>query len=531
MDIKENIPDSLIKLIKSFRNNKNTSYYNYKSKISFERLYDLILMAAYQLKKTGFKRGDKLIFIASKNPECFPFIYACWLLGLTFCPVDISLPKKRIEKTFENLEADGVIADKEGIYKYKKYHAQNISDVYKRTTIIDDINCSQKIKIEEYENLDFKEDVAYIIFTSGSTGSPKGVQITQNNFTSFLTAFYPRYGGDETYNYLSIGPLFFDMTILDCFVPAMYGGSVYLLNPPYLPDLFLSLLKQYQINCFSAVPSTLDLLLGDVDLVQYKDNFSCLKSILLGAEVPNENFLSKITEIAPSIQIINAYGPTECSVCCFSCDIGSKNITDKNNLIPIGHSFDNVSYRLRSLDDQWLTKGEGILYIGGPQVMKGYINNDAENLTRFLYVDGERFYNTGDVIRVNDDGIAYFKGRLDHEVKINGYRIHLQDIKKNLDPLIKADAIQPIKITIEGKDIIVIVYVCSGATSIEDNLHKIKGSIPKYMQPSLYIRIEKIPYLSNGKVDIRNIQECVYETIDSLNIKKFNSLNPEVLAL
>jgi D-alanine--poly(phosphoribitol) ligase subunit 1 len=362
----------------------------------------------------------------------------------------------------------------------------------------------------------FRDAVAYIIFTSGSTGRPKGVQITQANLVAFLNAFGARYGRGRGYRYLSLGPLFFDMTVLDCFVPLAYGASTYLYNQPYLPGLFASVVERHRINCFSAVPSVLSRLITHESAPRLAPRFGSLKLLLLGAEPFGAPLVKLLLDTVPGLHIINAYGPTEGSVCCFSYELDSTRAAGMEEY-PVGYPFEGVRWQLKTADGAWTTRGTGTLYVGGDQVMRGYASRPAETAARIVTLDGVRYYNTGDVIEIDDRGRAIFRGREDDEVKLSGFRVHLLDVVRNLEEFPQLESPVAMKVTIGGDECLAVAFAAAPDVDVESVPRRLKAELPLYMIPRVWIACVEIPRLPNGKVDRTAVKGMIEQTIAGMD--------------
>lgn len=486
--------ETLGKILEKMSHIEGIALRDINGELTFGQLYERSFQSAILLRSRGVNRSDRVAILAEKSTIIFPYLFGCMLIGATFCPVDDSAAANRISSMLEDIDPKLFIVGNKTrsidliVEKYNTCGVLNIESP-------PDIG---ELTIEAPFDL-YPDEVAYIIFTSGSTGRPKGVQITQRNLAAFLHAFGDRYGKDNNFNYLSLGPLYFDMTILDCFVPLAYGNSVFLYSMPLVPSLFATIVTKYNINCFSAVPSVLNQLLTNVDVDKQRTKLAGIKMVLLGAEHIADFVKVKICEILPFSTIINAYGPTEHSVCCFSHEMRIDEFRECKE-IPIGTPFRDVKCLVKT-ETGWKTEGTGSLFLGGPQLMKGYLKRDSENASRFQTIDGEVYYDTGDVVSYCAGGLSYFKGRDDDEVKINGFRVHLLDITHNLADVLNDIEFSVFKIKLVEKDAIAVVVQSKNETSLRQKASQLKECLPSYMLPKIWAMYDKIPSLSNGKIN------------------------------
>lgn len=497
--------NNLLSMIRRFKGNDNIAYYDFERKMSFSELYLEMTMIKNYLESRGMTQGKKVVSFLDKSFSEYALFYACLLQGVAFCPLDKSLPANRLAMIMSDLQPDMVIAEDSYIGEENAFR-QKLSIPH--GCIVSDGNVSALIDGNTHDEGNAAEvdsdTVAYIIFTSGSTGKPKGVQITHENLNFFLGALYPRYVSEQSENYLSIGPLYFDMTILDSIVPPLYGHSVYLYKPPFIPAIFSGIIEKYQITRLSCVPSVLEILLPQLNEATGFEPLYTLNLILFGAEKPNGQSIKKLLANIPELKVINAYGPTEGTMCCFSSEITLDSLGDD---ISIGKPFDGTKYLLDTRSG-FSTSGEGKLLISGKQVMKGYINQSQVD-DPFIFVDDTQYYCTNDVVKVDDDGVFYFLGRSDDEVKLNGFRVHLQDVAENIKKTLSIGDIFLHKHTDNNKDYLVLSYESTSPLNPEECISLLRGQLPKYMIPNVFAIFDSLPKLRNSKLDRKKVKDSV----------------------
>lgn len=513
--------NNLISMILRFKNNDDIAYYDFERKMTFSELYLEIVIIMNYFESTGITQGKKVVSLLDKSFSEYALFYACLFKGVAFCPLDKNLPTNRLAMVMSDLQPDMIMAedlyiDEESIFRQELLipHKCIVS------------NGSVGILIEDYvhdeddvADVDI-DTVAYIIFTSGSTGRPKGVQITHGNLNSFLDALYPRYVSEQSENYLSIGPLYFDMTILDSILPPLYGHSVYLYKAPFIPAIFSRIIEKYQITRFSCVPSVLEILLPQLKDVTGFEQLSSLNLILFGAENPHEQSIKTLLENIPDLKVINAYGPTEGTMCCFSSEITLDSLVSD---VSIGKPFDGTKYLLET-DSGFSSFGEGKLLISSKQVMKGYINQSQVD-NPFILVGDDQYYCTNDIVKVDNDGVFYFIGRADDEVKLNGFRVHLHDVAENIKKALNVGDIFLHKHTDNSKDYLVLSYESTSSLNPEECISLLGRQLPKYMIPNVFATFDSLPKLRNSKLDRNKVKNSVNSEFirarECINDKKF----------
>jgi amino acid adenylation domain-containing protein len=346
------------------------------------------------------------------------------------------------------------------------------------------------------------DDLAYVIFTSGSTGRPKGVEIVHRSLMNVMYAF-GELVGDGRNEWLAHTSLSFDIAAIELLYPLLVGGRVVLAGDAETRDgpALLSLIRREGVSHVQATPS------GWTSLMAAGSNLPGVVAISTGEPLP----LSLAHDIRARTQrLINAYGPTEGTIWCTGCDIGS----DAEE-VSIGRPLPNTTAYVVDADLQLLPIGiPGELCIGGECVASGYRNHPELTEERFrpdpflknpsaLERSIRRLYMTGDVARLRDDGGLVLMGRRDNQVKLRGHRIELGEVEA---ALIAQVGVLQAAVTLQGGSIDgrLIAYVSPkrGATCEASDLRAQLGRVlPSYMVPSTYIILDHLPVTPNGKLD------------------------------
>jgi amino acid adenylation domain-containing protein len=342
------------------------------------------------------------------------------------------------------------------------------------------------------------DPLAYLIYTSGSSGEPKGVEVTDRNLSNLIDWHIRRFGLTSSSRGTFQASVGFDAAVWEIWPVLVVGATLCL--PDELtrksPELLRDWLVEQQIT-ISFVPTAIAEQLITLSWPQQ----TALRYLLTGGD--------RLQRYPPSglpFSLINNYGPTECTVVATS---GLVDPAHSGNSWPtIGVPIDNVT--LHVLDDQFreLNNGTpGEIYIGGEGVARGYRNR--KHLTSQSFVpdpfsnNGQRLYRTGDLGRVLPNGEIVFLGRIDNQVKVRGYRIELDEISTILNgsSLVRASAViaqdDP-----HGDKRLVAYIVPNDAECPEQALRRvIRQSLPDFMEPAVFVRLESLPLTANGKVD------------------------------
>lgn len=345
---------------------------------------------------------------------------------------------------------------------------------------------------------------AYLLFTSGSTGIPKGVPISRGNLASFLVGFFERgIDLDENDRVLQMFDLTFDFSVMSCFVPLVVGACLY---PAATNDLrFMSvyrLLEEQQITCAPMVPSVLTFLRPYFDEIRLdKLRFS----IFCG-----EPLLAKLTEewaaCTPNSRIINFYGPTEATVFCSAYEWSPERQKALNGALSIGTAMLHCTMLVVDERGSILPPNQsGEICLAGAQLTSGYWNDPQKNKEAFFEISRddspERFYRTGDLGYVDTDGDFMFQGRVDQQVKVQGFRIELAEIEHHARACTGVK--QAVAVAVPNQDgnteLILCLESYQGDTA--DVLSALVDKLPSYMIPVRSINVPVFPLNKNGKID------------------------------
>jgi D-alanine--poly(phosphoribitol) ligase subunit 1 len=361
------------------------------------------------------------------------------------------------------------------------------------------------------------DDNFYIIFTSGTTGKPKGVQISHDNLTDFTDWILRDFGLRPGMRFLLQAPFSFDLSVMSLWPALLSGGTLVTISKAATQD-FRRLYKEMpslDLNVWVSTPSFADLCLADT-VFSGESNPHLSHFLFCGDELLNRT-AKQLIERFPGAQIFNTYGPTEATVAVTRTLI-DQGITDAHDRLPVGAAKPGTTIAIVGEDGLSVPDGtEGEIIIAGPQVSKGYLNDPEKTAEAFTEYNGIPAYRTGDA-GVLIEGQLYFKGRLDFQVKLHGYRIELEGIEQHLlkNPLV-ADAI--VVPEYSGHKVRrLVAYTVTTPQRGGDNAEKIKDfeiskiikkalseHLPAYMIPQKFVYTDSLPLTRNGKVDRKRL--------------------------
>lgn len=470
---------------------KNKAYTISNKSYSYEELYKYICNI-YKFILLNNKEKKPIIVYGHKEVYMKATFLACSFAGITYVPVDKSIPKERVDLIINQVNPYCIFGDCES--KCCK-------------------NITKKQIYELMENEEFNEinqiylnanDIYYIIFTSGSTGTPKGVKVTYKNVDSCVKWLEEITKVDDDI-ILNQANFSFDLSVADLYLSVVSGSEHFILEDNMIFD-FSNIFKQLkQSNATIAImtPSFADLLL--LDKTFGKELLPNLKTIIFCGETLLKTTIQKLYLQFPNIKIINCYGPTECTFAVTSIEITNEILKQEN--IPIGKPKKDVEIIILDENKKKLSNNQvGEILIVGENVGDGYLGEVQENT--FIEYNGKKAYLTGD-LGYWSNGNLYYECRKDKQIKYKGYRIELLDIEKNLYNLNYFEKVKVIEKKLEKNKVIKLVAFVKLKTNINKTELEIKKElalkIPEYMRPSIKI-LEKFPINGNGKTDVEKLR-------------------------
>ena len=444
---------------------------------TYRQLNDISLRIAAELRKQGVAADD---FVAIRLPRSRQYVAAILgihRLGAAYVPIDMAYPDSRVEYMLTDCGAKALV-DEEMI--------QNLGqDIYAGKPVPDNL--------------------AYMIYTSGSTGKPKGVMLHHRGLMNFTVAtalqneLTPR---DRVASHRSFS---FDAHIEDIFPVLSRGASVHIMREEIRKDFdaIAAFLEDHKITGCGFTTS-----IGKTLLTDYSLN---VRYMTVGGEA--------LTGVAgKKIQIINEYGPTECTndTCVYKLEKGRVYTS-----VPVGRPMPNGWCFITDEYGNLLPRGfVGELCYAGPQVGRGYWNlpeKTAESFRDCPFVDGMRMYRTGDMARYNEEGMIEVLGRKDGQVKLRGYRVETGEVESAALQCSKLQYAAAVIREISGSAHLILYFSQkNGQVLSEQELRKQveHSGLPEYMHPEFYVKMEEMPRLPNGKINRRElpVPEKIRET-------------------
>jgi len=491
---------------------------------------------AHLLKAAGCQKGDRVCFLIPKSPAAIVCILGILKADCIYVPIDPASPAARAAKIIaacenrwllaagavtnllEELTADEKIrgAVSIGWLDEQACGGKNFTAQFSQPDL-----SSQPATPPAYQNS--RADAAYILFTSGSTGVPKGVVITHDNVIHFVE-WAVKYFGMSPYDRVSgHSPLHFDLSVFDVFGAFAAGAQLHLVPPELnlLPNKLTGWIRRAELTQWFSVPSALNYM-AKFDAVQFHD-FPALQRLLWCGEVLPTPALAYFMKRLPHARFTNLYGPTETTIASSYYSV-LQCPEDEKTAIPIGAGCAGEALHVLNEQLQPLPPNAiGDLYISGAGLSPGYWRDPEKTAAVFLQNPNsadphDRLYKTGDLAKIGDDGLVYFLGRADSQIKSRGYRIELGEIETALHAMqdLQESAVVAINASgFEGAAICCAYVPIAGVEVNSPNLRKALAKVlPNYMMPARWLALERLPKNDNGKIDRPKLREQFqrYET-------------------
>jgi amino acid adenylation domain-containing protein len=359
-----------------------------------------------------------------------------------------------------------------------------------------------------WENPDSKvkaDNLAYVIYTSGSTGRPKGVQITHRAVVNLLSSMSRQLGFTSDDRLLSVTTLSFDIAAMEIFLPLMAGARLILVSRETASDAaqLSTSLADSGATVMQATPVTWQMLV--------ETGWRCGKrlNVYCGGESLSRELADELLDRCGSVW--NLYGPTETTIWSTACQLQTG-----DEIVSIGRPIAHTQTYVLDRDLQPLPAGApGDLYISGLGLSRGYWHRCELTAEKFIphpfsEIPGDRMYKTGDRARYLADGRLECLGRTDAQVKLRGYRIELGEIEAKLNehPGIKQAVVVARERTPGDKHLVAYLAVESTTAPGHDELRGLlREWLPEHMIPSVFVKMEALPRMPNGKIDRTRLPE------------------------
>lgn len=464
------------------------------------------------LIEAGVKKGDRVGIFLNQSLETPVAIYGILGAGACFVPIDPFAPCNRICQILEKCDVRAIVTNEN--------KRDEVAEILAASDVVNFV-----IGLDRQENNDIPTlswadvgakaetppmrmielDLAYLMFTSGSTGAPKGMIHTHANGLIYASNLADEHELVESDIFLNLAPLHFDMAVMDYIAAPMVGGTTVIVSEAHarLPASLTKLVAQERASIWYSVPFAMTQMIQFGGMEKY--DLTALRWMIYGGEAIPIRLLRDLMAALPNARFCNAYGPAETH------QVSSYNIDElpdaETDSIPIGRPWKTVDPLIVDADNVPVPFGEsGELLVRAPSCMLGYWGDEEKTKAAFFHkeVVGEVFdtyYRTGDIVTMQPDGMMYFHGRMDRQIKIRGYRVELDEIEATMSNLEIVRECAVIK-SKDGKSLVAFASTMDGSTEHNTSILKhCEKNLPQYAIPSQLIIVDDFPRTSSKKID------------------------------
>jgi len=465
----------------------------------------------------GVQRGDRVGVHCNKGADGFIAMHGVVSAGAVAVPLDPSSPPARLSGICERMQIDVIVSHAP--------RAKTLAEMHKvrpiglvvgldapaagmRTVAADELS-----ELDPFAPVTVADDnLAYIITTSGSTGEPKGIAHTHQSALAYAEMTHRTYDMTADDRVSDIAPHHFDISTHSLWATPLIGATNVIINEAYqrLPASHSQLLQDEAVTYWYSVPFLLQQLVlrGDLE----NRDLSALRWVHFGGEVISASIVGEMMAHCPNARFGNIFGPAEtnqCSLAIFDTP------PDPDLPLSVGFPLDHSDIRVVdpesvTSDPQIMGTGEmGEMWVYTPQLMDGYWNAPESNERVFAEIDGKRFYRTGDLISIDETDELSFFGRIDHQIKVRGFRIELEGIELELEQLGGPEHVVVAVLRAQsGEDELVAGVL--GTTDDFDEVEFLRSAasvLPAYAVPTRTVRIPSKSFTGSGKLDRRELRE------------------------
>lgn len=498
-------------------------------RLTYGQLEVLSNRLARCLRESGCQSGDRVCLLSPKSPTAIAAMVGIYKADCAYVPLDPAGPARRLTRIVDSCEprwivaAGPVVSMLDELFLEDRFRAsirvgwlgsdRAQGEHFRTEFSARDLDAFPQAPVDAKRT---GQDLAHILYTSGSTSDPKGVVITHANvihFVEWAIWYFEMRPEDRLSGH---PPLHFDLSVFDIFGAFAAGGELHIVPPDInvLPNKIAEFIRASALTQWFSVPSVLTYM-ANFDVVRFHD-FPTLRRLLWCGEVFPTPALIYWMKRLPHVRFTNLYGPTETTIASSYYTVPARPEAETVQ-IPIGRPCDGEE--LLVLDEHLRAAPPGVvgdLYIGGAGVSPGYWRDPVRTHAAFLPDPrpgrpAGRIYKTGDLAKLGEDGLVYFLGRNDSQIKSRGYRIELGEIEAALHTLGCLREVAVVAVPTKGFEgaSICCAYVPEpgrnlAPTALRQELSRL---LPFYMLPARWMSLGALPKNVNGKIDRRGLQE------------------------
>lgn len=487
------------------------SIVDHNRQISYRALWNnSVRLGQLLIKKYHLQNGDVVALDLKRSTELVLGILSILQAGAVYLLMDARWPNERKEFVLKDSEAKLVIDNE-----------------FFQSIDLAEFEIDTRELLASPSKIDNKQN-AYLIYTSGTTGEPKGVFIRHESLANYTKWISEEFRINSSDNTLLFSSLAFDLSYTSFWTALASGATVFL----HEDEAFLNPIQVVQdlgkksITYIKLTPTHFSMLVAAVISANIK--LGALRLVILGGEKLSKNDIEKFWSIYPDVKFVNHYGPTESTVGCmvFPFDTRSGNSIEFGNII--GKPIANNRVYIANEKGACAMGEWGEIWIAGRSVASGYWKRPELSREKFPAnpfsgkKELEHIYRTGDRGRLLHNGLVQFGGRLDNQLKINGFRVEPGEIEYHLLKITQAE--QALVTVLEYKQVLrLVAFIRTNDSINEDQIKsKLRQYLPLQCVPDEIVAFEHFPTKGHGKIDQNALHQLIisrWESASKLNVQ------------
>jgi amino acid adenylation domain-containing protein len=474
-------------------------------KLTYDALNQRANQLAHFLITQGVGKGVAVAVCVEPSLEIAIALLAVFKTGGIYVPLDPSYPVERLATMLADTRPQMMLTQAQ--------LESRLPDLEAKVFCLDrDWEQLQSQPLHNPQREIELDQTAYLVYTSGTTGKPKGVMVSHRNLLNYIWVAQEQYGFHAQDVMPAIARFTFSITMFELLSPLVAGGTLVILTREHILDFQRLVQTLEQITVLHTSPSLMRKLLTYIQEQRLDiQRFQRLRHISCGGDLVPADLLETMKSVFPTAEVYVIYGCSEIS--CMGCTYFVPR--DQPTPTRVGKPFPNVSLRLYDAQRHLVPIGAvGEIYIGGAGVTQGYLHQADLTQERFVTIDGERFYRTGDLGRLDAAGNLEVLGRNDFQIQLRGMRIEPGEIETTLRQLPEVrDAVVMARDLGLGEPGLVAYVVLKQSAAIEadtwgaiEPLRRfLQVKLPDYMVPAVFVPLAAMPLTPNQKIDRRSL--------------------------